>query len=78
MNWRWIVPAVFALAAIEVTVGWMAYSSGTWNLHHTEVLYRWDAVREVCLIFAPIILGGVAVFGGLFFLLLGWAAGGRR
>lgn len=78
MTWRWIVPILFAIAVIEAAAGLAAYDSGTWNLTHTEVLHRWDAVREVCLVFMPIFLGGVVLLVGLFIAMLEWASRGRR
>lgn len=78
MNWRWIVSVLIGFAFIEVTAGCAAYGSSTWNLGHTEVLTGWDAVRLVCLVFVPLMLLGLGVFGALLIAALQWASGGRR
>jgi hypothetical protein len=78
MNWRWIIPAALALAAVEALAGLAAYSSMTWNLRHTEVLTGWAAVREVCLVFMPLTVGILAVGSGLVALAVRWAWRGRR
>lgn len=78
MNWRWIAPPLVVVAAIEAIFALAAYGSGTWNLQHTEVLHRWDAVREVCLIFVPMFLGGCALFVGLVIASMEWASRGGR
>lgn len=78
MNWRWIIPTALAFAFIEFVAGIAAYSSATWNFQRTEVLTGWAAVREVCLIFMPLTLGGCAVFLVLFIAALNWANRGDR
>lgn len=78
MNWRWIVPAAFGLGCLELFMGISAYGSKTWNLGHTAVLTGWPAVREVCLVFTPLILAGLVIFSALFMATLDWAMRGRR
>lgn len=78
MNWRWIVPAVVAYAIVSLAMGATAYSSGTWNLRKTAILYGWDAFREVAFVFCPLFAAVLTVGGGLVALAAVWASGGDR
>jgi hypothetical protein len=78
VKWRWIVPALLGFVALELLGGVMAYSTPTWNFHHTEVLRGWACVRFICLIVLPTatVVGGT--FIALMLLALRWATRGRR
>lgn len=78
MNWRWIVPAVLALAIIDGVSGLAAYHSATWNFSHTEVLYGWDGVRYVSLVMVPTFIGGILAAVWLVLAAVMWASRGGR
>lgn len=78
MNWRWTAVAAAAFAIFEILMGFAAYGSSTWNHDHTEVLTRWAAVREVCLIFAPAFTATIGLSATLLVAAIRWAMRGDR